>query len=87
EAADDFVSVVGDVVPSRTPAWVRQLPVAWEVPVIDTVRLASFTERWTASRRRDTWLEEQIEEVYPVPLDADSLAEVEAALIHRLTLP
>lgn len=87
EAAGDFIPAAADVVASRDAAWIRQLPAAWEFPVIDTVRLASFTERWTASRRRNTWLEEQIVEVYPVPLDADSLGRIEAALVQRLSLP
>ena len=68
-------------------AWLRQIPPAWERPVIDTVRLASFSERWEHGTRRETWLEEQIAEVYPVALDAASLAAVEAALAARLGLP
>jgi hypothetical protein len=87
ETVADFDPEPGDVLPPRNQAWVTQLPSAWERPVIDTVRLSSFSERWEASQRRETWLEEQIEYVFPVAVDAATLAEIESALSTRLGLP
>jgi mRNA-degrading endonuclease toxin of MazEF toxin-antitoxin module len=87
DAATDFERVETDVIPVPTAAWIRQLPLEWRFPFIDTARLASFTERWQNSRRPETWLDRQIVEVYPVPVDAASLDQVESALANRLRLP
>jgi hypothetical protein len=87
ETAEDFEPEPGDVLPPRDQAWVEQLPSSWQRPVIDTVRLASFSECWKASQRRETWLEEQIEHVFAVAVDAATLADIESALSARLCLP
>lgn len=87
EAITDFERVETDVIPAPTAEWIRQLPPGWRFPFIDTVRLASFTERWQNSRRPETWLDRQIAEVYPLPLDAASLDLIESALVNRLQLP
>jgi hypothetical protein len=86
ETLGDFSPEAGDVLPALSEAWVRQLPSGWVAPVIDTVRLSSFSERWEASTRRDTWLEGQIEYVFPYPVDAATLERVESALSARFDL-
>lgn len=87
ETSGDFRPEEGDVLAPTAAAWARQLPPKWDFPVVDTVRLASFSERWEASGRRETWLEEQIEAVFPQPVDRDTLERIEAALTTRLGLP
>lgn len=87
ETVADFVPEPGDVIPPPGRGWLRQLPISWPLPVIDTVRLASFSERWEESARRETWLQGQIEHVFPVPVDPVTLERIEAALMARLELP
>jgi hypothetical protein len=86
ETGDRFVPETWDVVPASTSSWIAQLPAGWLFPVIDTVRIASFTERWEAGSRPDTWLEEQIERVLPVPVDDATLTKIESAVASRLQL-
>jgi hypothetical protein len=87
ETAADFRSAPEDVIPPREAAWVRQLPTSWTLPVIDTIRLTSVRERWIDSARRETWLERQIEDVFPVAIDSGTLSRIEAVLAVRLSLP
>jgi hypothetical protein len=87
ETLADFRREDSDVIPPPGAVWIPQLPSEWGLPVIDTSRLLTFSERWAESARRDTWLEEQIQEVYPVPVDSLTLSQIEAALTTRLGLP
>lgn len=86
ETVADFAPEPGDVLPPSSAPWVGQLPPSWILPVVDTVRLASFSEKWEASPRRETWLEEQIEHVFPIAVDAWTLAMIESAVTSRLCL-
>jgi len=87
ESRDDFRPLPGDVLPTASPTWTQQLPARWLAPVIDTARLVSFSHRWTASPRPETWLDPQIDLVYPVPVDIETLGAVERALTSLLDLP
>lgn len=87
ETIGDFSPEPGDVLPTLTPAWTSQLPREWEAPVVDTVRLSTFSERWEQSPRRETWLDEQIERVFPIPVDGVTLDRIEEVLTERFTLP
>lgn len=84
---DDFRREDSDVCPPVGAAWLRQLPTAWGLPVIDTALLTSFSEGWNQSLRPETWLDEQIVRVFPTAVDADTLASIEASLAARLSLP
>lgn len=86
ETVDDFAPEPGDVIPPSSAPWISQLPPSWTLPVVDTVRLASFSERWQASPRRETWLEGQIEHVFPIAVDPRTLAMIESAVTSRLEL-
>ena len=82
----DFVQEDTDVLPDASCAWCRQLPAGW-TPVIDTVLLSTFSERWMLSRDPKSWLDEQIDRVFPVPVDPHTMGRIECALAKRLGLP
>jgi hypothetical protein len=86
ETIADFRPEAGDVIPARAEAWLGHLPAEWEAPVVDTARLSSFSERWEASPRRETWLEEQIEVVFAHAVDGGTLERIEAVLTERFGL-
>jgi hypothetical protein len=86
QTASDFVQEDTDVLPEPRHAWCRQLPAGW-TPVIDTVLLSTFSERWTDSRNPSFWLDEQIDHVFPLPVDPLTMARIESALAKRLCLP
>lgn len=87
EAVEDFRREDTDVPPPAGAAWLRQLPTEWELPVIDTALITSFSEGWKRSPRPETWLDEQIVRVFPTAVDADTLENIEASLSARLSLP
>ena len=87
ETLDDFRQEPGDVLPSKSAGWLRQLPGRWTMPVVDTARLTSFSHGWRHGPRPETWLEAQIEHVYDVPVDVTTLVAIESALTARLKLP
>lgn len=84
-ASAEFQPLESDVMPAADLAWCRHLPREW-TPVIDTALLSTFSEAWTRSKEPEHWLRAQIEEVYPTPVDANTLLQIEAALFRRLTL-
>lgn len=86
ETATDFVQEDTDVLPESGCAWCRQLPAGW-IPVIDTVLLSTFSERWMGSKSPEFWLDEQIDHVFPLPVDPLTMARIESALAERLRLP
>jgi hypothetical protein len=87
ETVADFRGEDTDVIPLAEAKWLRQLPPDLVLPVIDTTLVTSFSEGWNRSPRQDTWLEEQIVRVFPTPVDAETLARIEAALTTRFSLP
>lgn len=87
ETVADFRGEDTDVIPPAGAKWLRQLPPDLVLPVIDTALVTSFSEGWNRSPRQDTWLEEQIVRVFPTPVDAETLAHIDAALSARLRLP
>jgi hypothetical protein len=81
----EFQPLESDIMPAADLAWCRHLPGGW-TPVIDTALLSTFSEAWTRSKEPAHWLKGQIDEVYPTPVDASTLLQIEAALCRRLGL-
>jgi len=67
-----------------TAAWLTQLPAGWAGHVLNVPLLNTFTEEWQEHRDPRRWLPRQIDYVYPIPVDAATLAAVEAAVVTRL---
>lgn len=84
---DDFRPESGEVLPNQGAAWLRQLPAGRTMRIVDAARLMTFSQRWRHGPRPETWLEAQIEHIYPIPVDTDTLAAIESALIARFNLP